>query len=140
MQWDATRNAGFSTSRPWLPLAADFAHENVANLEADSSSILSLYRALIALRRKSPELVSGAYEPVAAQGEILLYRRSGDGGAVIVALNLGAEPVSVTTNSIGNGCEVLLSTLLDRQGEKIEGALDLRGNEGVIVGKPAQAG
>ena len=60
--------------------------------------------------------------------------------AVIVALNLGAEPVSVTTSSIGNGCEILLSTFLDRQGEKMEGALDLRGNEGVIVGKRAQAG
>jgi alpha-glucosidase len=140
MQWDATRYAGFSTSRPWLPLAADFAHENVANLAADSSSILSLYQALIALRRKSPELVSGAYEPVAAQGEILLYRRGSDEGAVIVALNLGAEPVSVTSSAIGDGCEILLSTLLDRQGERIEGALDLRGNEGVIVGQRAQAG
>jgi alpha-glucosidase len=140
MQWDATRYAGFSTSRPWLPLAADFAHENVANLAADSSSILSLYQALIALRRKSPELVSGAYEPVAAQGEILLYRRSSDGGAVIIALNLGAEPVSVTSSAIGDGCEILLSTLLDRPGERIEGALDLRGNEGVIVGRRAQAG
>jgi alpha-glucosidase len=139
MQWDASRYAGFSTARPWLPLADDFAHENVANLDADSGSILSLYKALIALRRNVPQLVSGAYESVAAQGKILLYRRSGDGAAVIVALNLGAEPVSVTTSSIGNGCEILLSTFLDRQGEKMEGALDLRGNEGVIVGKRAQA-
>jgi alpha-glucosidase len=139
MQWDASRYAGFSTARPWLPLADDFAHENVANLDADSGSILSLYKALIALRRNVPQLVSGAYESVAAQGKILLYRRSGDGGAVIVALNLGAEPVSVTTSSIGNGCEILLSTFLDRQGEKIGGGLDLRGNEGVIVGKRAQA-
>jgi alpha-glucosidase len=139
MQWDASRYAGFSTAQPWLPLADDFAHENVANLDADSGSILSLYKALIALRRNVPQLVSGAYESVAAQGKILLYRRSGDGGAVIVALNLGAEPVSVTTSSIGNGCEILLSTFLDRQGEKMEGALDLRGNEGVIVGKRAQA-
>ena len=57
-----------------------------------------------------------------------------------MALNLGAEPVSVTTSSIGSGCEILLSTFLDRQGETIEGALDLRGNEGVIVGKGTQAG
>ena len=28
----------------------------------------------------------------------------------------------------------LLSTFLDRAGEKIEGALDLRGDEGVIIG------
>ena len=73
--------AGFSTARPWLPLADDYIHENVANLDADASSILSLYKALIALRRKLPQLVTGAYQPVAAQGDILLYRREGEGGA-----------------------------------------------------------
>jgi alpha-glucosidase len=30
--------------------------------------------------------------------------------------------------------EILLSTFLDRQGEKIQGAVDLRGDEGVIIG------
>jgi len=33
--------------------------------------------------------------------------------------------------------EILLSTFLDREGEKIEGALDLRGDEGVIIGARA---
>ena len=61
MQWDATAGAGFSTAKPWLPLADDYTHENVANLDADASSILSLYKALIALRRKLPQLVTGAY-------------------------------------------------------------------------------
>jgi alpha-glucosidase len=63
-----------------------------------------------ALRRKLPQLVTGAYQPVAAQGDILLYRREGEGDAVVVALHLGAEPVSVGPNSIGFGCEILLST------------------------------
>jgi alpha-glucosidase len=37
--------------------------------------------------------------------------------------------------------EILLSTSLDRQGETLDGALDLRGNEGAIIGLPgAQAG
>jgi alpha-glucosidase len=31
----------------------------------------------------------------------------------------------------------VLSTFLDRDGEEIEGVLDLRGNEGVILGEPA---
>ena len=137
MQWDATANAGFSTATPWLPLADDYSHENVANLDADVTSILSLYKALIELRRKLPQLVTGAYQPVAAQGDILLYRREGEGGAVVVALNLGAEPVSIASSSIGFGGEILLSTFLDRQGEELQGTLDLRGNEGVIVGKPA---
>jgi alpha-glucosidase len=133
MQWDATGNAGFSTATPWLPLAVDFTHENVANLEADTKSILSLYKALIALRKKLPPLVTGAYEPIAAQGDLLLYRRKYDGRAAIVALNLGAEPVSVTSSSIGFGREIVLSTFLDRAGEPIRGVLDLRGNEGVII-------
>jgi len=34
---------------------------------------------------------------------------------VTVALNLGAQPVSVTSNSIGFGSKILLSTFLDRR-------------------------
>jgi alpha-glucosidase len=140
MQWDATTHAGFSTASTWLPLADDYAHENVVNLEADAASILSLYKALIALRKQLPQLVTGSYEPVAAQGDILLYRRIGADGANVIALNLGTEPVSISSSSIGFGHEILLSTLLDRQGERIEGALDLRANEGAVLGTPAQAG
>jgi alpha-glucosidase len=140
MQWNATAGAGFSTAATWLPLADDYSSENVANLNADASSILSLYRALIALRRKLSQLVKGAYQPVAAQGDILLYRRDAEGEAVVVALNLGGEPVSVASSSIGVGREILLSTFLDRGGEQVQGTLDLRGNEGVILGRSAQAG
>ncbi len=135
MQWDSTRFGGFSTSAPWLPLADDFLHENVVNLDADAASILSLYRALIELRRKLPQLASGDYEPIAAEGDILLYRRHGEGRSVIVALNLGAEPASVSSGAVGFGGEILLSTFLDRQGEKIHGEVDLRGDEGVIIGE-----
>ena len=121
MQWDATEYAGFSTSAPWLPLAADSVRENVVNLEADARSILNLYKALIALRKRLPQLASGHYVPVAAQGDLLLYRRVSDGPAVTVALNLGAEPLSVTSSAIGFGNEILLSTMLDREGEKTGG-------------------
>ena len=134
MQWDATPYAGFSTSTPWLPLADDFRHENVANLDADAASILSLYRALIGLRKKLPPLVSGDYVPIAAEGDLLLYRRESGETAVVIALNLGAEPVSIKSDAAGLSGEILLSTFLDRQGEKIRGALDLRGDEGVIIG------
>jgi alpha-glucosidase len=141
MQWDATPNAGFSRSTPWLPLASDFAHENVIDLDADAHSILSLYKALIRLRKQLPQLVAGAYEPVAAQGDLLLYRRRAEGEALIIALNLGAEPASITSSTIGFGSEILLSTFLDRKRERVEGILNLRGNEGVIVGRSnVQAG
>lgn len=134
MQWEATPNAGFSTATPWLPLPDDFLQENAANLDADLLSILHLYKALIALRKKLPQLVSGGYAPIAAQADLLLYRRQCEGSVVTVALNLGAEPVSLASDTAGLHGKILLSTLLDRQGEKIHGVLDLRGNEGVIIG------
>jgi alpha-glucosidase len=134
MQWDATRYGGFSDAPPWLPLADDFAHENVVNLNADADSILNLYKALIRLRRERQPLMSGSYVPIAADGDLLLYRREGRGGVIVVALNLGAEPAAITSEMIGLDGEILLSTHLDRQGEVIHGTLDLRGNEGVIIG------
>ncbi|HWG86010.1 MAG TPA: alpha-amylase family glycosyl hydrolase, partial [Deinococcales bacterium] len=38
MQWDATRNAGFSAGDPWLPLAADYRAVNVEAARADERS------------------------------------------------------------------------------------------------------
>ena len=140
MQWDATAGAGFSSAKPWLPLADDYMRQNVAALQADARSILTLYRALIALRKKSPQLVKGAYRPIAAEGDILLYRREGEGGALVIALNLGAKPVSIASSSFGSGREILLSTFLDRPGEVVEDTLDLRPNEGVILGGTAHDG
>ena len=133
MQWDATRYAGFSTSIPWLPVAENAVHENVINLEADARSILSLYKALIGLRRKLPLLQSGDYVPVAAEGDLLLYRRERDGGSVMIALNLGDQPISIASSTAGLSGTILLSTFLDRDRETIEGTVDLRGNEGVII-------
>jgi alpha-glucosidase len=40
----------------------------------------------------------------------------------------------MASDAAGLGGEILLSTMLDRKGERIEGTLDLRGNEGVIIG------
>jgi alpha-glucosidase len=133
MQWDATEYAGFSTSRPWLPVADGSVHENVINLNVDARSILSLYKALISLRRKLSQLQSGNYVPVAARGDLLLYRREGKGSAVLIALNLGDQPVAIASDIVGLSGEILLSTFRDREGEKVEGSVDLRGNEGVII-------
>jgi alpha-glucosidase len=134
MQWSANANAGFSSATPWLPVAKDFMHENVVNLTADRRSILNLYRALIALRKQHAVLVSGSYRAMAAQGDLLLYRREGGGEVLTIALNLGDDPVALSTEGHGLEGAILLSTELDRSGERIHGTLDLRGNEGVVIG------
>jgi alpha-glucosidase len=44
----------------------------------------------------------------------------------------------VVSDEIGLDGEVLLSTMLDRAGERVGARLDLRGNEGVIVARAAE--
>src|SRR3712207_8258592 len=56
MQWGATAQAGFTTGEPWPPVGADYHTINVAAQAGNPLSILSLYRALIRLRRAAPAL------------------------------------------------------------------------------------
>jgi alpha-glucosidase len=121
-------------------LADDHVRENVAVLETDCGSILHLYKALIELRKKTPQLVRGTYQPAAAEGDLLIYRRENVDGALTIALNLGNAPISIAASSIGTGLAILLSTFLDRRGEDVQGVLELRANEGVILGAAPHAG
>jgi len=131
MQWDSTLSAGFSTGEPWLPLSRHFASENVATERQDTVSMLSLYRALIALRRARPELALGAYKPVSAEGDLLVFERTHEGQRSLVALNFGRDPVSYTAEGLRG--HMLLSTSMDRQGEVVDERLALRGCEGLVV-------
>jgi alpha-glucosidase len=131
MQWDSGPNAGFSTAVPWLPLAADFRSENVENQRADSTSLLNLYGALVRLRRERQVLVVGAYRPLAADGDLLLFCREHAGERLVVALNLGDQPVAAEPGALRG--RILLSTECDRDGEPVEDRIDLRANEGVVV-------
>jgi alpha-glucosidase len=137
MQWDGSRHAGFSEVEPWLPLAADAASENVANQLADATSMLNLYRRLIALRRARPALATGSYKPIVAQGDLLLYVREQGTDRVLVALNLGPDATAVDFTATRFQGQVLLSSFADRDGEKLAGSIDLRGDEGLVIELPA---
>ena len=130
MQWDASAFAGFSTAEPWLPLAEDFAANNVARQRAEPGSLLNLYKRLIALRRAGPALSQGAYRPLEADGDVLAYMREEAGERVLVALNFGAEGVALALPCPGT---VLLSSDVGRDGENMAFSSTLRAHEGVIV-------
>lgn len=130
MQWDSTPHGGFSASEPWLPLDKNSARDNVTHERQDAASMLSLYRALIDLRRAKPELALGTYKPVSVIGELLVFEREHQGKRLLVALNLGAAPIATT---IGLRGRVLLSTFMDQQTGTVDGMLKLRGAEGIIL-------
>lgn len=131
MQWDGSAFAGFSDVEPWLPLAPDHTEVNVQAALADPHSMLTLYRRLLSLRRSHPSLATGAYVAVAAEGDLLLYRREGEAERLLVALNLGGEPLLVAAPEIEG--KLLLSTFCDREAEPVQGEISLRGHEGVVI-------
>jgi alpha-glucosidase len=131
MQWDETANAGFTTGKPWLPLADDHRTNNVSTGREDPTSMLILHRRLLALRRAEPALAVGSYAPVVADNDMLAYAREKDGRRFLMVLNLGHRSRTFTSEEI-NG-RLALSTHLDRDGERVAGAHELRGDEGVIV-------
>ena len=132
MQWDRSPNAGFSPVEPWLPLTGDFRSENIENARRDSTSIYNLYRRLIVARRAQPALSVGSYHPIAAEDDLILYTREYGENRVLVSLNLGAHPASVRLSQRVKG-RVLVSCLADRDGEAVDGEIELRPNEGLVI-------
>ena len=132
MQWNAAANAGFTTGKPWLPLAPDYREVNVAAQRDAPGSMLRLYRELIALRRSEPALAVGRFDAIKTEGDVLAYirRASREERHFLVALNLGHQPQSLRANLSGT---LAISTHRDRAGERIEGTIALRPDEGVIV-------
>jgi alpha-glucosidase len=125
MQWTPHAYAGFSTREPWLPINPDYPERNVEAQDADPFSMLTLVRTLLVVRKETPALLHGAYQSYKAPQGVFAYLR---GGEVLVALNFTQKPQALSTP----GGEILLSTHLDRYG-KVEGVLELRPHEGLIV-------
>ena len=88
MAWDGSPHAGFSSGEPWLPLHSDWPVRNVAKQAGDRGSMLSLYHALLALRRAEPALSLGSLRLIEADVDVLAYERRHGDERLLVALNL----------------------------------------------------
>ena len=82
VQWDSSKNAGFTTGTPWLPLNPNYKKINVAQQEKDPESVLSYYKKLTALR-KNPEyketVVYGDFVPfMADEDRLMAFYRKGE--------------------------------------------------------------
>ena len=82
VQWDSSKNAGFTTGTPWLPLNPNYKKINVAQQEKDPESVLSYYKKLTALR-KNPEyketMVYGDFVPfMANEDRLMAFYRKGE--------------------------------------------------------------
>lgn len=132
MQWSNTRHAGFSDADPWLPIGKDLHHANVAAQAEDPQSLLTLHRKLIALRSERNVLVVGDHQILARKNPLLAYSRSTSAEKLAVILNPTDDPQTFRHPEIASG-QVLLSSFLDRERDNVQGEIELRGDEGILV-------
>jgi alpha-glucosidase len=118
MQWDAGKDAGFSTAdKTWLPIAPDYKTVNVAVEQKEPNSLLNWNERLIALRRSNHALRDGGLTMLDANNpDVLSYLRSTGKGepAVVVALNFTAEPRTISldlssTSAAGKTVKTLIT-------------------------------
>jgi alpha-glucosidase len=132
MQWDGSDGAGFTTDSPWLPLSPDRDVCNVAALDGDPHSILSLYRRLIALRGASKALSVGSLQLLPGTDKVLAYERLHADERMVVALNLSHVEARLDLPD-GLRSTVRLSTVAGREGERMGGATRLLPDEALVL-------
>jgi alpha-glucosidase len=121
MQWDASKNAGFTKSdKPWLPVPPSAAEVNVATESRSPASLLNFYRKLISLRRTDPALRNGKYLAVnTADENVLSYlRKNSNGDSVLVALNMSASLRTMKYDLASQGIKATKAAPLVAFGDK----------------------
>ncbi|MCC6071147.1 alpha-glucosidase [Massilia sp. GCM10020059] len=100
-------NAGFTTGKPWLPVAEPHIAVAASVQENDPESPLNFARRLIKWRRNTPQLTRGEIVFFDAPEPVLALRRDLAGHPGVVAVfNLGAKPVEVDLPAVAGAVEM----------------------------------
>jgi alpha-glucosidase len=127
MHWNDGPGGGFAAAgvTPWLPMG-DTAAVNVRSQRGDPGSILTLTHDLIALRRQTPDLHSGAYATMPTPETLWAWRR---GARHVVAVNFADADATIS----GVDGRLLLGTDRTRDGETIAGSVRLQAWEALVI-------
>jgi alpha-glucosidase len=114
MQWDTTKNAGFTTAaKSWLWTPESASAVNVEAESKDPNSILNFYKKLIQLRRFNASIRDGSYATVNPDDpNVLSFLRKGGNGSVLVALNMSAQPQKMKFELAAQGIKRTSANLL----------------------------
>jgi glycosidase len=96
MQWDSSRNSGFSAGEPWMPLNEDYEEWNAAKQVKDPKSCYSFWSQALKLRKEFKDVVVyGGFEMLDYDHpDVITYTRTGrDGASLGVVLNFTDKQV-----------------------------------------------
>ena len=114
MQWDETKNAGFTTGDPWIEVTKNHSYINAKAELEDPDSIFQHYKKLVQLRKDYDIIAYGDIEPLDQKNpSVFAYRRTYMGAEMYVINNFyGKEVTWKADKDLTEFC-VLLSNYQD---------------------------
>ena len=92
LQWDNSRFAGFSNTKPWIDVNENYNKINVELQQNDSDSILNYYKEIIRIRKKYSTLIYGDFLDLDPGNERLyIYKRWDKQKTFIIVLNFSDD-------------------------------------------------
>lgn len=114
MQWNAGKNAGFTTGTPWLAVNENYPKINVEAALADENSLFYTYQKLIQLRKENPIVVWGTFELIETAPEVIAYYRQLGEEKWLVVNNFSRH-----LNPLQLPATTVLETVIHNETEKI---------------------
>ena len=110
MQWDTSKNAGFSSSKPWLPVNENHTTVNVASQQEDPNSVLNHFKKMVALRKNNLVLVYGQYQILQEEHPtIYAYSRTLEDQQMKVFLNFSESVSQINLHDLDQCKAVLIN-------------------------------
>ena len=135
MQWNATKNGGFTAGTPWLELPDNYQEINAEAAVADNDSVFHYYRRLCELRRNNATICTGEYQDVALDNpQVFAYLRKTAIETLLVVANFYARSVCFEPRLAENYTlnEILLSNYPESTISNIS-QIELRPYEALVL-------
>ena len=86
--WDDSKNAGFTTGKPWLKLHPNYVTMNAEMQAKDVHSTLTYFKNIVKLRKQEKTLVYGKYTLLdKTNPSVYAYTREWEGKKMLILLN-----------------------------------------------------
>lgn len=114
MQWNNGKHAGFSSAEKiWLPVNANYTERNVASMQTDKDSLLSVYKKLLFLRKNENALLLGNMSRLdILDKSILVYERTHEKERMKIYLNFSRKKKKIPKFSTGENICLLIGEVV----------------------------
>ncbi|WP_163538744.1 alpha-glucosidase [Gracilibacillus sp. YIM 98692] len=134
MQWDDSKNAGFTTGTPWLKVNPNYKEINAKSAVENPDSIFSYYQKLIKLRKEHDIIVYGTYDLIDEENEqIYAYTRTLGDKTLVVICNFTENKTEfeLPTNINYHSNHLLISNY-NREDSKDISSIELKPYEALV--------